>query len=95
MAARIVVAGGWQKSVIPFNLVKHKLNWIMVNDRLSSFLNIHFLSPPQPMQSLYCSRAFLPPFPFSSTSFHILFAEVYIDIILQHIYIYIAVEEIL
>lgn len=37
-AARIAIARSWRKPLIPFELVKAKLTWIMINERLSAIL---------------------------------------------------------
>ena len=37
-AARIAIAKSWRCPVIPFTLVKSKLSWIMVNERLAAIL---------------------------------------------------------
>lgn len=37
-ATRISIARSWNSLAIPFDLVKTKLSWIMVNERLSTIL---------------------------------------------------------
>lgn len=37
-ASRIAIARSWRKPLIPFELVKAKLMWIMINERLSAIL---------------------------------------------------------
>lgn len=39
IASRISIAKSWKSSTIPFHLLKYKLSWIMVNERLSAILN--------------------------------------------------------
>lgn len=38
LAARITTAKYWKQSIVPLDSVKNKLNWIMVNDRLTCIL---------------------------------------------------------
>lgn len=38
LAARITIAKYWKQSMVPLDYVKNKLNWIMVNDRLTCVL---------------------------------------------------------
>lgn len=39
LAAQITIAKHWQWLVVPFDYVKHKLHWIMVNDKLTCTLH--------------------------------------------------------
>lgn len=39
LAARIAIARSWKSPTIQFSLVKSKLSWIMVNERLLAGLN--------------------------------------------------------
>lgn len=38
LAARITIARHWRQSAIPLDQVKSKLNWIMINDKLTYIL---------------------------------------------------------
>lgn len=38
LAARITVARHWKQSIIPLDQVKNKLNWILINDKLTHIL---------------------------------------------------------
>lgn len=39
LAARITMARHWKQSIIPLDQVKNKLNWIMINDKLTHILS--------------------------------------------------------
>ena len=39
VAARITIAKSWRSPTVPFCLLKSKLSWIMVNERMSAILN--------------------------------------------------------